>query len=1443
MKTTTAINLFTILTIFLFGTEISTAKTLYVDVHATGSNKGSNWPNALIDFQDALDSVMAGKCDTVLIAEGIYYPNQTPDNRNSDSLNKAFHWANQDAIIIGGYNPTSGIPGTGSTVLSGDLVTAGYASDSAYHVMILFNISANSELRNVTITNGKSNSSSSRFTFSGRVFYSDEGNGLNLQNCSIRLTDLLIQNNFDGTGSGILIYRGAPGLKRVRFVNNRIRNIAGRGAGLYVNYTDSLRLDNCEFEDNSIFGSVASGQIQGAGIYSKLSNKIMLHSCNFKENSINFNGSGIQEGAAICDNSSDYSIIKCVFESNQVNGNSASGGAVLFFQSDLYMSNCIFTKNSTSSTNGDCDGGAFFMLSSSATIESCSFIQNRTYSNHSSCYGGAIKSQRAALNITNCLFYANSAWLAGGAVSVEIDGSLEINASTFINNSTDTFFSNRMGSAVFQRSDSTGKISNSVFYGNTANSIVNDVWVKNTSGSNNLSSSSTHNASDSSSSILKSVGSGFIDLSSFTLNNLFLNPTDAIGNDSIWGTRDDGFFPNSSSALQGAASSSAAPSKDITDFPRPASPTIGAYEYLDYCSISGNNIYVDVNASGNHTGTSWTNAFTDFQDALDVAMNCSGVDSILVAQGNYYPRQSPDNTNTDKRNFAFHIHNQAIKIIGSVDPVTNKPSGITSVLNGDLVTPGIASDSAYHVFVAVDMPSSFRMSNFIVANGKARISGSINYASTSLDKNKGGGFYIINDDGKFNNLIFIENRGINGGGCYLYNSPSVFINCVMVDNSATRGGGIYCDVSHCELQNCTFFRNSATTGGGLYNHYVTLGTTHIGTAVLKNSLFLQNSANTGGSVAVNNGLNPILSGDRNGADKNVNLLPGSYKYDLSSFPVYEIISNENPVGEDLIWGTRDDGLIPVPGSLVIKKTTSGVPSKDVTDLMRYNNTSLGAYEFDSSKYTFLNYSQCSPFVYHSPNGDSILRNDAFYLDTTSGSVGDSILVINFMAAGFASFDTVSPNVCDSFISPSGNIWTTSGNYSDTINNASGCDSIIAVNLNVRHKTYATSTPDVCDSFISPSGNIWTTSGNYIDTINNAAGCDSIISVHLTIRHKTYASITKDVCDSYVSPSGKIWTTSGNYSDTINNAAGCDSIISVNLNVRHKTYATISPNVCDSFISPSGKIWTSSGNYSDTINNAAGCDSIISVNLIVRQKTYATISPDVCDSYVSPSGKIWTTSGNYSDTLNNAAGCDSIISVNLIVRHTTYATVTQTAVGYYTSASGLVFTHSGNYQDTITNTAGCDSITTYHITIVNRLFVDQSASSSGTGANWSQAFNSLSDALAAANQTNNHVEIWVKAGTHTPALGRTSTFLLTNINTRLYGGFNGSESSRDQRDPANNRTVLSGDIGIPGNSSDNCFHVLSIIDTRPVSGGEEPLDTSFVIDGFVISGANANGSSK
>ncbi len=118
-------------------------------------------------------------------------------------------------------------------------------------------------------------------------------------------------------------------------------------------------------------------------------------------------------------------------------------------------------------------------------------------------------------------------------------------------------------------------------------------------------------------------------------------------------------------------------------------------------------------------------------------------------------------------------------------------------------------------------------------------------------------------------------------------------------------------------------------------------------------------------------------------------------------------------------------------------------------------------------------------------------------------------------------------------------------------------------------------------------------------------------------------------------------------------------------------------------------------------------------------------------------------------------------------------------------------------------------------------------SKGDGLTWSTAFGNPQQALKVAQPGD---EIWVAAGVYLPTDGtaRNQSFQIKR-SVQLLGGFAGTETEANQRDPQRNLTSLSGNIG-SFDADDNCYHVLSIVDTP----GE------VLIDGFTIEDGNATG---
>lgn len=139
-----------------------------------------------------------------------------------------------------------------------------------------------------------------------------------------------------------------------------------------------------------------------------------------------------------------------------------------------------------------------------------------------------------------------------------------------------------------------------------------------------------------------------------------------------------------------------------------------------------------------------------------------------------------------------------------------------------------------------------------------------------------------------------------------------------------------------------------------------------------------------------------------------------------------------------------------------------------------------------------------------------------------------------------------------------------------------------------------------------------------------------------------------------------------------------------------------------------------------------------------------------------------------------------------------------------------------------------------LTTSNIVYVDADATGANDGTSWEDAYSDLSYAIATASSSD---FIWVAEATYLPGTHKTAMFILSN--QKLFGGFNGTEIDRSQRDPATNLTILSGDV--QGDDSgnivdtettrqDNLYHVVGFFGSA----------SDALVDGFVIKGGNANG---
>ncbi len=252
--------------------------------------------------------------------------------------------------------------------------------------------------------------------------------------------------------------------------------------------------------------------------------------------------------------------------------------------------------------------------------------------------------------------------------------------------------------------------------------------------------------------------------------------------------------------------------------------------------------YVKADAAGANDGTSWTDAYRYFQDALVAAQ--SG-DEIWVAAGEYKPdRDTAHPTGTGSRTATFQLKT-GVKLYGGfagVETSLNQRNVLTNVttLSGDIGTPGSAADNSYRVVTASGVTATAVLDGFTISDGNnTSAEGAGLYVQTgsptvvrcrfvsNTAAGHGGGAWVSEGSARFINCFFGGNIANYGGGLYVYGATggtTELTNCVFIRNSGRYGAGFFCQNTTATVTNCTFWANNVTddAGGGLYGAGATL---------------------------------------------------------------------------------------------------------------------------------------------------------------------------------------------------------------------------------------------------------------------------------------------------------------------------------------------------------------------------------------------------------------------------------------------------------------------------------------------------------------------------------------------------------------------------------------------------------------------------------------------
>ncbi|MEM6700815.1 MAG: choice-of-anchor Q domain-containing protein, partial [Bacteroidota bacterium] len=316
----------------------------------------------------------------------------------------------------------------------------------------------------------------------------------------------------------------------------------------------------------------------GAGMYiegnaSQTATAPLINNCKFANNNVSFAGAGIY--LAGFNGNCSPTISDCVFESNT---SDLFGAAIHFDAADgrtaPSIEACIFKQNTATLGGGAINIGGFGMSDLTTQIVNCVFDQNGA--NHIRYSEGTMNQQPT---FTNCTF--------NGASTQAIDISVYENSNSPIHFLNCIFWNNNAltddDTAIAPQNCIVGNDTNNTFAGSDGNINQNPLFVDAANGDLSLQASSPAVESGTNSAVSGIAG-------------------DIDGNARIIGCSVD----------------------------------IGAYEFQNP-QVTPSIIYVDQNVIGsNKDGTSWANAFTDLQDAIDAfSTNCNT--EIWVAQGIYKP--------------------------------------------------------------------------------------------------------------------------------------------------------------------------------------------------------------------------------------------------------------------------------------------------------------------------------------------------------------------------------------------------------------------------------------------------------------------------------------------------------------------------------------------------------------------------------------------------------------------------------------------------------------------------------------------------------------------------------------------------------------------------------------------------------------------------------------
>lgn len=280
---------------------------------------------------------------------------------------------------------------------------------------------------------------------------------------------------------------------------------------------------------------------------------------------------------------------------------------------------------------------------------------------------------------------------------------------------------------------------------------------------------------------------------------------------------------------------------------------------------------------------------------------------------------------------------------------------------------------------------------------------------------------------------------------------------------------------------------------------------------------------------------------------------------------------------------------------------------------------------------------------------------------------------------------------------------------DTIRTVQGYDSIVWTHLIIHPRVPETIIKvNLCnDEVLHLNGKVIQETGNYYDTLQARTGCDSVL--HYVVNHSQTYFFHQE--QSSCSGQGFTWWGHHNdivlykpgiYYDSLRTIGGCDSIYELNLTAKRTFLLDTTILLCydDLPYRHEGRLYYSSQTFEDVFTTYdSGCDSIRRFRYIVTNKCSEIAQEYKCTNAPFHLGALdLTTPGFYKIPVWTNDGLDSVYRFYLDTIQPVQETIEQRiCFGDTLIFEGRPYTKSGIYPVRLTSQYGCDSIRTLHLT--------------------------------------------------------------------------------------------------------------------------------------------------